>query len=52
MWTPEEAKQIISIAKEVVPDVKTMSMPKGLQAEKGTDAVIEYAINYLPTILE
>lgn len=52
MWTQEEAKEIVSIAREIVPNAKTMSMPKGLQAEKGTDAVIEYAKNYLPTILE
>lgn len=52
MWTPEEAKQIVAIAKEIVPDVKTMSMPKGMHAEKGTDGVIEYAKNYLRIILD
>ncbi|KAL2023982.1 hypothetical protein VTK56DRAFT_217 [Thermocarpiscus australiensis] len=35
MWTPEEAQQIVAIAKEVVPDLKTFSLPQGLQVEKG-----------------
>lgn len=51
MWTPEQAQQIISIAREVVPNVKTMSVPKGLQNEKGPDAVVEYGKAHLPDIL-
>lgn len=51
MWTAEEAEQIITIAKEIVPNVKTMSVPKGLQADKGPDAVIEYGKSHLPEIL-
>ncbi|KAK3902766.1 hypothetical protein C8A05DRAFT_33518 [Staphylotrichum tortipilum] len=51
MWTPEEAAQIISIAKEIVPDLKTFSLPQGLQVEKGPDAVVEYIKENLPALL-
>lgn len=52
MWTPEEAEQVIAIAREIVPDVKTMSMPKDRQAEEGIDNVTEDAKAYSPTIIE
>jgi hypothetical protein len=52
MWTPEEAQQIIAIAKEVIPDLKTFSLPQGLQVEKGPDAVVEYIKEHLPSILD
>ncbi|KAK4126604.1 hypothetical protein N657DRAFT_643388 [Parathielavia appendiculata] len=51
MWTPEEAKQIIAIAKEVVSDLKTFSLPQGMQVEKGPDAVVEYIKENLPALL-
>ncbi|KAL2200644.1 hypothetical protein P885DRAFT_57513 [Corynascus similis CBS 632.67] len=51
MWTPEEAQQIIAIAKEIVPDLKTFSLPQGLQVEKGPDAVVEYIKEHLPALL-
>lgn len=52
MWTPEEAAQIISIAKEIVPNVKTFSLPQGLQVNKGPDAVVEYIKENLPSLLD
>lgn len=52
MWTPEEAAQAISIAREIVPDIKVMSLPKGLQVEKGPEGVIEYGKAHLPAILD
>ncbi len=52
MWTPEEASQIISIAKEIVPDLKTFSLPQGLQVDKGPDAVVEYIEENLPALLD
>ncbi|KAK5657691.1 hypothetical protein OQA88_2763 [Cercophora sp. LCS_1] len=52
MWTPVEAKWIISIAQTVAPDLKTFSLPQGLQVEKGPDAVVEYIKEHLPTLLE
>ncbi|KAK4450039.1 hypothetical protein QBC34DRAFT_298087 [Podospora aff. communis PSN243] len=51
MWTPEEAQKIISIAKGIVPDLKTFSLPQGLQVEKGPDAVVEYIKENLPSLL-
>ncbi|KAJ4300241.1 hypothetical protein N0V88_002913 [Collariella sp. IMI 366227] len=51
MWTPEEARQIIAIAKELVPDLKTFSLPQGLQVERGPDAVVEYIKGNLPALL-
>ncbi|KAL2172038.1 hypothetical protein VTG60DRAFT_775 [Thermothelomyces hinnuleus] len=51
MWTPEEVQQIIAIAKEIVPDLKTFSLPQGLQVEKGPDAVVEYIKEHLPALL-
>jgi hypothetical protein len=51
MWTPEEARQIIAIAKEIVPGLKTFSLPQGLQVDKGPDAVVEYIKENLPTLL-
>jgi hypothetical protein len=51
MWTPEEARQIIAIAREIVPDLKTFSLPQGLQVDKGPDAVVEYIKENLPALL-
>lgn len=51
MWTPEEAQEIIAIAKEIVPDLKTFSLPQGLQVDKGPDAVVEYIKENLPALL-
>ncbi|KAH6856470.1 hypothetical protein B0I37DRAFT_351533 [Chaetomium sp. MPI-CAGE-AT-0009] len=51
MWTPEEARQIIAIAKEIVPGLKTFSLPQGLQVDKGPDAVVEYIKENLPALL-
>ncbi|EON64419.1 hypothetical protein W97_03650 [Coniosporium apollinis CBS 100218] len=52
MWTPEESQKIIGIAKEVVPDLRTFSLPQGLQVERGPDAVVEYIEEHLPGLLE
>ncbi|KAL1841828.1 hypothetical protein VTJ49DRAFT_6505 [Mycothermus thermophilus] len=52
MWTPDEARQIIAIAKEIVPGLRTFSLPQGLQVEKGPDAVVEYIKEHLPSILD
>lgn len=51
MWTPEEAQQITAIAKEIVPGLKTFSLPQGLQVDKGPDAVVEYIKENLPALL-
>ena len=51
MWTPEEAQKIIAIAKGIFPDLKTFSLPQGLQVEKGPDAVVDYVKENLPSLL-
>ncbi|OIW28507.1 hypothetical protein CONLIGDRAFT_379781 [Coniochaeta ligniaria NRRL 30616] len=52
MWTPEESQRIIAIAKEIVPDLKTFSLPQGLQVQKGPDAVVDYIKENLPSLLD
>ncbi|KAJ7036630.1 hypothetical protein C8F04DRAFT_1095186 [Mycena alexandri] len=51
-WTPEQAEEIVRIAKEVIPDIKTFNPPRGLQADKGTNAVAEYIEENLPALLD
>ncbi|KAJ7114024.1 hypothetical protein C8R44DRAFT_842017 [Mycena epipterygia] len=51
MWTPEQAKEIVEIAKAVVPDLKTFNIPQGLQVEQGPDAVVDYIKENLPGLL-
>ncbi|KAF2664155.1 hypothetical protein BT63DRAFT_429686 [Microthyrium microscopicum] len=52
MWTPEQAQSIIAEAKSIVPNIKTHSIPQGLQVEKGPDAVVEYLKDNIPLLLE
>ena len=53
MWTPEEADQITKDAKSVVgPQLKTFSLPQGLQVSKGPDAVVDYIKEHLPGLIE
>ncbi|KAK3393783.1 hypothetical protein B0H63DRAFT_555102 [Podospora didyma] len=51
MWTPEESQKIIAIAKGIVPNLRTFSLPQGLQVDKGPDAVVEYIKEHLPSLL-
>ncbi|TBU34144.1 hypothetical protein BD311DRAFT_711125 [Dichomitus squalens] len=51
MWTPEQAHEIVNIANATIPGIKTFSIPQGLQAEKGPDAVVEYIEEHLPGLL-
>ncbi|KAI0773291.1 hypothetical protein BD413DRAFT_473405 [Trametes elegans] len=52
MWTPDQAQEIVNIAQSAVPGIKTFSLPFGLQAEQGPDAVVEYIKEHLPLILD
>lgn len=52
MWTPEESQKIIAIAKEIVPNLKTFSLPQGLQVQKGPDAVVDFIKENLPSLLD
>ncbi|OJJ43254.1 hypothetical protein ASPZODRAFT_146275 [Penicilliopsis zonata CBS 506.65] len=52
MWTAEEAQQIHSIAREIVPNIKLHAIPTGLQVEKGPDAIVEYLVENVPVLLD
>jgi hypothetical protein len=52
MWTPEQSKAIQSIARSAVPGIKTTALPQGLQAEQGPDAVVEYLLEKVPTLID
>ncbi|PIL32770.1 hypothetical protein GSI_04887 [Ganoderma sinense ZZ0214-1] len=52
MWTPEQAQEIVGIAKATIPGLKTFSLPQGLQVEKGPDAVVEYIKENIPALLD
>ncbi len=41
-WTQEQQTVIIETAKELLPHIKTIEIPPGLNAEKGGEAVLEY----------
>lgn len=52
MWSKEDAEQIFSIARAVVPDLRTHAIPQGMQVEKGPDYVVEYLTAEVPKMLE
>jgi hypothetical protein len=52
MWTPEQAASIIAEAKSIIPDLKTFSLPQGLQMTKGPDGVVDYIKENLPALLD
>ncbi|KAF8862266.1 hypothetical protein BDZ45DRAFT_215034 [Acephala macrosclerotiorum] len=52
MWTKEESDEIQKIAREIVPGIKTMAIPQGLQVEKGPDAVVEFVKGKWPSLVE
>lgn len=52
MWTSEEAKEIHSLARSIVPDIKTHAIPNGLQVERGPDAIVEYLVESVPSLLD
>jgi hypothetical protein len=52
MWTPAESTEIQAIAKDVVPGIKTMAIPQGLQVEKGPDAVVDFLKENWPKLVE
>ncbi|EPT02973.1 hypothetical protein FOMPIDRAFT_1117124 [Fomitopsis schrenkii] len=51
MWTPEQQQEIVLIAEEAIPGIRTFKIPTGFQVEKGPDAVVELIKENLPTIL-
>ena len=52
MWTPEQSSHVFAQAKEVNPNVKTLAIPQGLQAQQGPDAVVEWVKGRLPALIE
>jgi hypothetical protein len=52
MWTAEESLKVRTEAYEIVPGLKTFAIPKGLQVEKGPDAIVEFLIENLPGLIE
>lgn len=52
MWTADEANEIHSLARSVVPGIKLHAIPTGLQIERGPDAIVEYLIEKVPPLLD
>lgn len=52
MWTPEEAAQIQSVARECRPGIETYAIPQGLQVERGPDAIVEHLMEKVPSLLD
>jgi hypothetical protein len=51
MWTPAQSRLIQSIARDIVPGIRTFAVPQGMQVKKGPDAVIEYVEGNLDEII-
>jgi len=52
MWTPEQSSEVFATARKIVPNVKTLAIPTGLQVNKGPDAVVEWVKEKLPGLIE
>lgn len=52
MWSKEESDSAFSMAREIVPGVKTLAIPQGLQVEKGPDAVVDFVKENWPKLVE
>lgn len=52
MWTPEQSNAVLSRAREINPNVKTLALPQGLQVERGPDAVVEYIVEKLEVLID
>jgi hypothetical protein len=52
MWTQEESAKIQATAKEVIPSIRTMALPQGLQVKNGPDAVVDYLVEKLPGLIK
>jgi hypothetical protein len=52
MWTPEQSDAVLSRAREINPDVKTLALPQGLQVKRGPDAVVEYIVEKLGGLID
>ena len=52
MWTAEEGQEILSIAREVKPNIATYAIPTGLQVDGGPDAVVKHLCERVPGLLD
>lgn len=52
MWTPEQSDSVLSRAREINPNVKTLALPQGLQVERGPDAVVEFIVGKLEGLID
>jgi hypothetical protein len=52
MWTPEQSDSVLSRAREINANVKTLALPQGLQVERGPDAVVEYIVEKLEGLID
>ncbi|KAJ7155862.1 hypothetical protein C8R46DRAFT_434705 [Mycena filopes] len=51
-WTAEQEEEISRIAKEVIPNIKIFSPPRGLHAAEGVNAVQKYIEENLTRVLD
>jgi hypothetical protein len=51
MWTPEQSKQILSTAKRILPQIRTLVLPYGLQVEKGPAATTQFVKDHLDEVI-
>jgi hypothetical protein len=51
MWTPEESEYILSTARRVLPEIRTLALPYGLQVEKGPEATTEFVKKHLGGVI-
>jgi hypothetical protein len=51
MWTPDESKHILSTAKGILPEIRTLALPYGLQVEKGPVATTQYVKEHLDDLI-
>jgi hypothetical protein len=52
MWSTEEAAMIRAVAEKERPGIKTHAIPQGLQVERGPDAIVEYLLEVVPSLLD
>lgn len=41
-WTTSQQEEVLQIARTIIPDIKTIAIPPGLNATKGGEAVVEF----------
>jgi len=52
MWSSEEGEWIQSIARRIMPLIKTFAIPTGLQVQEGPEAVVKLLKEKIPEIID